>query len=303
MGLIDAHVHLYPPEVNASPAAWAEQRAERHWSVLCTRRRRDGRAVQTFPGLDELLRAMDEAAVERVVLQGWYWQDDDTCMLQNRFYAECVRRHPDRLSAFATFHPGAGAPEVARLVTWAADHGFSGLGELSPHSQGAALNDAAWIEALRRAGQLGWPVTLHVTEPHGGSYPGRVATPLDDFVQLARAFPDVTFVLAHWGARLPMDAALGEQIRVLKNVYYDTAASPLLYRPTVWREMVSAVGADRVLFGTDFPLVLYPKRESQPSFQTLVEEARQELSADEQRDIFHDNAARLLRLRVPRAGS
>jgi len=106
--VIDAHVHLYPLELNRDPVAWGAVQAETHWSMLCTRRRRDGRGVQGFPEVDDLLRAMDAAGVARSVLLGWYWQWPETCVWHNRFYAECVQAHPDRLSAFATVHPAAG---------------------------------------------------------------------------------------------------------------------------------------------------------------------------------------------------
>ena len=68
MRIIDAHVHLYPPEINRAPAAWAGVQGELHWSTLCTRVRKNGRPVQGFPGMDELLREMDAAGIERAVL-------------------------------------------------------------------------------------------------------------------------------------------------------------------------------------------------------------------------------------------
>jgi hypothetical protein len=104
MPIIDAHTHLYPPEVNAAPAAWAAARGEAHWATLCARARKSGRPVQGFPSVADFLRAMDAADVERAVLLGWYWENPGTCAWQNRFYAECLRRHADRFSAFAALH-------------------------------------------------------------------------------------------------------------------------------------------------------------------------------------------------------
>src|SRR5476649_815142 len=117
---IDGHVHLYPPEVNRDPAGWALAQGEKHWAVLCTRQR-SGRSVQAFPDVAGLLAAMDAAGVERAILLGWYWETPASCARQNRFYAECLRAHPGRLSAFATFHPAAGAAAVAEELRWARD--------------------------------------------------------------------------------------------------------------------------------------------------------------------------------------
>ena len=129
MPTIDAHVHLYLPETNRDPAAWAVRQGEGHWATLCTRRRGDGHPVQGFPSVGELLREMDQAGIERSILLGWYWEKHATCVEQNKFYAACIRAHPDRLSAFATVHPAAGEAALAE-VQRARDDGLIGLGEL-----------------------------------------------------------------------------------------------------------------------------------------------------------------------------
>jgi hypothetical protein len=270
MPIVDCHVHLYPPAVNAAPTEWAREAGEVHWGLLCARVRKSGRAVQGFPSVDALLRAMDAAGVERAVLQAWYWEKHDTCWMQNRFYSECIRAHPDRLSACGTFHVAAGSETVCAEIDWMAENGFVGLGELSPHSQNFSAQDPVWLEALNHCGEKKLPVLIHVTEPNSKAYPGRVLTPLADFVDWAKRFPATTFVLAHWGARLPMDPSLGEAISECCNVFFDTAASPLLYESGVFAEMIAAVGVERILFGSDFPLVLFPKTETEPSIASFV---------------------------------
>jgi uncharacterized protein len=291
-GIVDAHVHLYPSDVDRDPAGWAEAQGERHWSVLCTRKRRDGRPVQTLPTTEELLRAMDAAAVNRAVLLGWYWEKPATCEWQNRFYAGCVRAHPDRLSAFAAVHPAAGRERTLAELRRAREDGLIGIGELSPHSQGYAVDDPVFADVLRLAGELRMPVNLHVTDPASRPYVGRIETPLDDFVRLARRFSRTTFILAHWGGMLPLaDAAANGP--ALSNVFYDTAASPLLYDSGVWSRVLPAFGADRVLFGSDFPLNLYPRLDQMPGLVRLVAEAS---AAGVSNDVMGKNAMRLLGL-------
>lgn len=298
MRIVDAHVHLYPAEVGQNPSVWAEARGERHWALLCARVRKNGQPVQGFPSVDALLRAMDLAGVERSILQGWYWENHYTCAAQNRFYADCVRAHPDRLSASATFHPQAGWAKIEAELREAKQRGFCGIGELSPHSQLYSVDEPVWRAALDLAAELQLPVNLHVTEPNGRGYPGRVLTPLQDFVRLAREHPATTFVLAHWAARLPVDPALGAEAQKMSNVYYDTAASPLLYGPEVFREIIAAVGVERVLFGSDFPLILYPKTECEPTMSRFIADIRStaNLSEKEQAELFGDAARRVYRL-------
>jgi len=285
MTIIDAHVHLYPPEAGREPAAWAATHGEMHWAALCTRRRKNGQPVQGFPSVDQLLRDMDAAGVAKAVLLGWYWENHAACAWQNRFYADCVRAHPDRLAAFASVHPKAG-PAAFDEVRRAAGDGLIGLGELSPHSQHFGIDDPVWRQILALAAELKMPVNLHVTDPAGGEYPGRVETPLEDFVRLAQEFPATTFILAHWGGGL----AYAQRLSAFPNVCFDTAAFPLMYEPAVFRQALAALPADRVLYGSDYPLILYPQTETAPEFAGFLNELK---SAGASPAVLGGNAARL----------
>lgn len=289
MRIIDAHVHLYPLTTSREPVAWALSRGEKHWAQLCTRRRQNGDAVQHFPSVDELLREMDTAGVEKSVLLGWYWEKPETCVWQNRFYAECVRAHPDRLAAFATVHPESG-PAAIEEIWRAKGEGLIGLGELSPHSQGFARDHAVLEDILGLAGELQMPVNLHVTDPASRPYPGRVETPLVDFISLAREFPQTTFILAHWGGGLAFDA----ENRPLTNVWYDSAASPLMYGPEVWRQAAGGIGVDRILFGSDNPLRLYHADDPGVGLARFVSEVKANLGSAEIERVLSGNSARLL---------
>ncbi|GAH05047.1 unnamed protein product, partial [marine sediment metagenome] len=74
----------------------------------------------------------------------------------------------------------------------------------------------------------------------------------------------------------------------LKNVYFDTAASPFLYAPQIYRYAKEIAGLDKILFGSDFPL-LKPIR----YFKELEKTG---LSKDQIESICGRNAARLLKL-------
>ncbi|MGA3006697.1 MAG: amidohydrolase family protein [Opitutaceae bacterium] len=296
MPVVDAHVHLYPSELNRDPAAWSASTGEAHWGRLCNRQRRDGRPVQGFPSVDQLLRDMDAAGVARAVLLGWYWEKPETCAWHNRFYAGCVRAHPDRLAAFGVVHPAAGRAATRAEVRRARDDGLIGLGELSPHSQGYGVDDPAFREALALAGELHLPVNFHVTDPMGKSYPGRVATPLADFVRLAREFPGTTFLLSHLGGLLPLAEPAAKS---RPNLFYDTAALPLIYGPDAIRRMLDAVGAERVLFGSDYPLILFPREETEPGLgKFLAQLSKADLTAAESAAMLGGNAVRLFGLPV-----
>lgn len=286
---IDAHVHLYPPGANANPSGWAAARGESHWATLCTRRRKDGAPVQTFPSVADLLREMDAAGIAKAVLLGWYWERHESCVEQNRFYAQCIHAHPSRLAAFAAVQPAAGKSALEE-VEWARQAGFAGLGELSPHAQHVAVTDRSWQDVLALAGELDLPVNLHVTDPASKPFPGRVETPLADFTAMARAFPRTEFILAHWGGGLAFEPGSA----ALDNVWFDTAASPLLYGAEAWGRALAAVGPTRLLFGTDHPLRLYPRATAGSGLSEFVAEATNSLPAPARPTVLGANAVTLL---------
>jgi uncharacterized protein len=99
------------------------------------------------------------------------------------------------------------------------------------------------------------PVMLHATEPIGHLYPGKgEATPERIHAWLS-AFPAQPIVLAHWGGGLPFYELMPEVRAVTHQVVYDSAATSYLYNSAVFPTVVSIVGADRVLFATDYPIL------------------------------------------------
>lgn len=272
--IIDCHVHLYPDAAIADSAGWAAVRGEARWAAMVGPRADGGASLQGWADEARLLRDMDAAGINRAVLLGWYWENAATCAEQNRFLAEVVRRHPDRLEACATLHAAAGSAGVRAELARCRDEGLSGVGELCPPAQGFGYDDPALAAALELAAQWRWPVNLHVTEPAGRAYPGRVETLFMELLALAARHSAVRFVFAHWGGLLPFFELNRAVAKPLANVWYDTAASPLLYRPEVFALVTKAIGAERILYGSDYPLRLYPKTQEEPGFTRFLTEIR-----------------------------
>lgn len=132
------------------------------------------------------------------------------------------------------------------------------------------MSATIFAEALELAADLRMPVNLHVTDADSGDYRAKSSRPPATSSGW-RISSHVTFILAHWGALLPMH---DEEAENLINVFYDTSASPLLYDATIWRRFLEIVPEERVLFGSDYPLNLYPKLDVEPSLLRLVEEAK-----------------------------
>ncbi|HLS28548.1 MAG TPA: amidohydrolase family protein, partial [Opitutales bacterium] len=61
--------------------------------------------------------------------------------------------------------------------------------------------------------------------------------------------------------------------------------------PRVYRAVVDVVGPEKILFGSDYPLLLYPRHERTPGFSRFAREIMEsDLTADELRQIFSENA-------------
>ncbi len=290
--IIDAHIYLYPPSVFNEPRAWAKKWGEPHWADCVDPEGK--KSLQGWADIDQLLRDMDSAGIDKVVLLGWYWQNEETCEEQNRWYSEWIKKYPDRLIGFANVHPAAGKQaldEIRKCV----EQGLVGLGEFHPQAQGFDLRDPDWLKVVELSIELKLPINIHVTEPVGHAYTGRVETPLADYTWLAKKYPDAKFILAHWGGLLPF-YELNPRIReVMKNVYYDCAASALLYDLSIYRAVVDIVGPEKVVWATDYPLLIYPNKDRHPSFQRALDEIRTSGLRDEELElILGGNILRLL---------
>ena len=89
---------------------------------------------------------------------------------------------------------------------------------------------------------------------------------------------------------MPFYALMPEVAQALANTWFDTAATPYLYRPEVFRRVADAVGSDRVLFGSDYPL-MRPER-------VIKQVEGADLAPAEREAMLGRNAAGLLGLPV-----
>lgn len=236
---------------------------------------------------EDVIASMDAAGVDRTVVFGFPWRDGGLCREHNDYIIDAVRRYPDRLVGFACVQPldAKDAQELERCI----QAGLRGLGELGPDGQRFDIEDSRIMAATAEVLQHhDLPLLTHASEPMGHSYAGKGQTFPWKLVKLAENFPDLKIVLAHWGGGLPFFELMPEIREACRNVYYDTAASTYLYSFDIFPVAVRLVGAERILWGTDYPLL------SQAKFLGHVRSAG--LADDKLSAILGGNAQRLLRL-------
>ncbi len=236
---------------------------------------------------DELLASMDAAGIDRSVVCGFAWSDAELCRIHSDYLLESASRSDGRLIPFCTLQPSADGArdEIKRCAA----RGARGLGELRPQHQGYSLIDSAAADLLAwGADAYDLLLLFHASEPVGHVYPGKAGLPVDQLYRFIADFPGVTTIAAHWGGGLPFYALMPEVRTELDRAYFDTAATSLLYGPEVYARTIDLVGAERILFGSDFPLV---------SQERALQELNEAPIDDEARAlILGENARRLLRL-------
>ena len=278
MAVIDAHCHIFPP-------SFAERRAE-----LAAR---DAAFAELFAhpqarlaDAPMLLAAMERDGIDHAVAAGIGWTDPAIARESNDYLIASVAASDGRLSGFCGVNPAwgdAAAEEVERCAA----AGLRGVGELHPAPQRLNLADrtllAPVMDAARRRGM---PLLLHCSEPVGHLYPGKGDTTPGPVYRLITDFPDNDIICAHWGGGLPFYALMPEVAAALARVYFDSAASPFLYRPEIYAAAAGLIGSDKILFASDYPLLRHRRARREVAGAALPEPARA--------SILGQNAARLL---------
>jgi aminocarboxymuconate-semialdehyde decarboxylase len=257
---------------------------------------------------EERIAAMDAAAIDVSIVSltcpNVYWGGEEisaeAARDSNASMAAAQARHADRIRWFASLpweYPRRGLDELRRSC----DDGAVGVMVIA-NIAGRSLTEAAfapiWAEIDRRA----LPVLVHPGEPPGadlmdmGSYDlsWLVGFMFDTTLAIERMifdgfldrYPNLKLIAAHGGGALPYlvgrmekgdEVELAARRRMtahpaeyLRRIWYDC----ITYDLGALRYLVSVVGADRVLFGTDWPHQVHAVKESLANTAALPADQR-----------------------------
>ncbi len=277
--IIDSHTHIFWPEVRDGREAFLARDA--------TFRELYSRPKARIATAEELLASMDAAGIDRSVACGFAWSDVELVRRHNEYLLEAAGQSGGRIIPFCTVLPSADGArdDIKRLVSG----GARGLGELRPQNQGYSLIDSSEADLLAWAADA-YDLTLlfHTSEPLGHVYPGKGGLPIEQLGRFIADFPGVSVIAAHWGGGLPFYALMPEVHESFARTYFDSAGTRFLYSPGIFGRVIELVGADHVLFGSDFPLV---------EQEEALRELRDAHIDDEARSLIEgENAKLLLRL-------
>jgi len=294
---IDAHVHLFTVGLLEEWLSTQPPEAMKRFRTALKERKFGRHGDQTLPDMGpeqtacwyvERLHAADVAkALVVSVAPDNQWTRDFLVAAKGHVHALCNLDPRD--------------PAAPDLLEREVAAGFRGV-KLLPVNRCFRLSDPACRPLFDKAAELGVHFIVHygvTVDPMGDL---RYADPLD-LSPVARDYPDTQFVIAHFGA-----GWLDEVLRLAyqcKNVCVDTSGTnnwldhyvPKLTLPEVFERCLTALGPERILFGTDSGTTAPYRTWIRYMQQRVVEELG---VSDANKDlIMRGNAARIFRLDEP----
>ena len=246
--VIDAHVHVYPPEIRDDQERIS--RIEPYFGKLTNNK------YHKWGTWQELLKNMDEDGIEESWICGFAFSDISLCRICNDYVLDAFRSSGGRLKPLAVVPPLA--PSMDREIERCAAGGAVGVGELFPEGQGFNIDDPRETWQLAMAcHETGLFVSMHTAEPVGHDYPGKGSVTPKEALEFCSNHPELKVVLAHWGGGLFMYEVMPELRRILKNVWYDTAATPFLYDHSIFEAAAASGVVNKILYGSDAPLIRF----------------------------------------------
>lgn len=227
MTVYDFHAHIYPQKI-------AAKAVEGVGNFYRLKMHEDGT-------VERLLKCGDDAGIDRFIVHSVATGARQVQSV-NDFIAATVKEHPDRLTGFGTMHADFEKPceEIERMMAL----GLSGV-KIHPDSQLFYVDDPRMFEVYDCIrGKL--PILVHCGDyRYDYDSPERVRRVLDNF-------PDLTFIAAHFGGWSVQDLAL--EYLLDTGCYLDCSSSMMYLGNKRSAELIRAYGAERFLFGSDYPM-------------------------------------------------
>ncbi|MFA5629293.1 MAG: amidohydrolase family protein [Dehalococcoidales bacterium] len=278
--IIDFHTHIFPPQIINNRDYYGQ--TDHCFGTLYSNPK------AKLITAEELIASMDDCKVDISVVQNIGWTTHELCVETNNYILESIQKYPDRLIGFCSVQPLSMGEAIEEINRCAAG-GMRGVGELRPDVQMLDIADKDFTQPLADALVKNNMILLtHSSEPVGHQYAGKGTVTPHMLYSLIYNHPELTIVCAHWGGGLPFYALMPEVEIAMENVYFDSAASPFLYKPAIYKQVSAIIGEDKILFGSDYPLM--------PQSRVIKEILLEDLPDITKMKILGENARNLLRI-------
>ncbi len=237
--------------------------------------------------LERMLERMDAAGIERAMLIAAKVGDKHHPCCYHVPYElvrDAVRQYPDRFFGLAGLDPTEGMQGVRNLERAVKEYGFIGA-HCYPHWYELAPDHARWYPFYAKCVELAIPIQLQVGQSmiYDPGYPRRsVGRPIS-LDSVACDFPELKLIGIHVG--IPWSDEMIAMAWKHANVFIGCDAHSPAYWPQSFVKYINSYGQDKVLFGTDYPILQFDR--------TLEEIGNLGLRPQSLRKLLRDNAIRI----------
>ena len=196
----------------------------------------------------------------------------------NEFISGEVKKHPDLFTGFGTLHPDS--DDIQGDFDYLIELGLKGV-KLHPDFQQFALNEDRAFDLGEVINAGGVPVLIHC-----GDFRYNYSNP-EQLIPFLDKFPERTVIGAHFAGWSMWEDAT-RQLAGRDNLYVDLSSSLYALSPKTAKELIHAYGADKVLWGKDYPM--WESVSEMEYFNKI------DLTDEERSMILYENAFKLLEL-------
>ncbi len=275
--IFDFHTHIFPEQVINSRDRFMDDPGFRMLYSSA------GSVMTGESGLGEYIA---QNALQGAAAMSFPWSVERYCALQNEYMASIAGS--GGIYPFGII-PVTGTKSVRVYAGEIKNCGLSGIGEIAFYHGGMTGSAMRFLhQVLEAAEEFSLPVCIHLNEPVGHHYTGKYEPLLSEVYPVLKEHPGAEVILSHWGGGLIFYELMPEVREALKNVCYDTAATPFLYDSAIYSTGLMIAGADKIIFGSDYPLIGVGRYRD-----PIVKEVN---SPDDVKKILSLNARRVLRI-------
>lgn len=254
----------------------------------------DKESCWTYSNKSYFKQIAKEYNVKKFVLQ----PTNDTYMYQetltnNNWLASQVKQSNGLFLAFADIqNNGAYILDVApnHLEIAIKDNGLSGL-KIHPNNLNIPFDDLRMVPVLRKAAELKIPVIVHSNPTMVGFHDDCAPDRINKMIQV---FPDITFIASHLGGMKWQDAL---SALTYVDISYILPKLYEIYGKDMTERILKAFGADRLIFGTDFPQVYNTKaKDVYERYCSILDEMN--FSDEDMEKIAYKNICKILNIEI-----
>jgi predicted TIM-barrel fold metal-dependent hydrolase len=233
----------------------------------------------------EFLKMLDEAQVEKIIIPALkiksYLKQELIKDMSIKEVYDILKEKSDRLKGMFGINPFRRMDGVRELERAVKEYGFVAA-HIHPYGFGIPLNDAMYYPFFAKCVELDIPVMIQVGHS-AESMPSKMGRPilLDD---IAIYFPELRIVAAHtgWPWVEELIALAGKH----RNLFIATTAhAPKYWDPSLVR-FINSWGKEKVLYGTDFPVLSHKESLLQIENLSLKEESKSKLLWENASKVF-----------------